>query len=106
MSPGKLAAQCGHAFIAACECCRASDPTRHAEYQNGTKVVLTVPDLPTLTELYERARFAGFPCSLIVDSGHVLPPHFDGSPIATAVGLGPVTRHEGDEITRRWPLVR
>lgn len=105
MSPGKMAAQAAHAFVAAIDVTRARDPTRHQEYQNGTKVVLTVPDLRKLTEIYERAVSAGLPCSWIIDSGHVHPPCFDGSPIATAVGLGPMTRTECEWITRKLRLV-
>jgi PTH2 family peptidyl-tRNA hydrolase len=105
MSPGKMAAQAAHAFYAAIDIARARDPTRHAEYQNGTKVVLTVPDLPSLERIYRLGQDAGLPVSWIVDQHHILPPHFDGSPIATAVGIGPVTRTECDRITRHLPLV-
>ena len=103
MSPGKLAAQAGHAFVAALA--RAS-PGRVAEYCNGTKVVLGARTLDELMEVYERASYEGLPCSLIEDSGHVMPPHFDGSPIITAVGIGPVLRHESHHITRKLNLVR
>jgi peptidyl-tRNA hydrolase len=103
-----MAAQAGHAFMDAADACRKVDPGRLAEYcedRHGTKVVLGA-SLPELEELYELAKDAGLPASWIVDSGHVMPPHFDGSPIVTAVGIGPARRHECHHITGRLALVR
>jgi peptidyl-tRNA hydrolase len=108
MSPGKLAAQAGHAFIEAFEACRKIDPGRAAAYHDGshgTKVVLAA-SLDVLLQTYEQARTADLPCCLITDAGHVMLPHFDGSPTITAVGIGPVTRAHSHAITRRLPLVR
>jgi len=33
-----------------------------------------------------------------------MPPFFDGSPIATALGIGPVQRHEVSHITDKFEL--
>lgn len=109
MSPGKLAAQTGHAFLDTFDLCRKEYPDRAAEYHNGchgTKVVLGAPDLDTLMFLHERAKEAGLPTTVITDSGHVMPPHFDGSPIVTAIGIGPCVRNESDPILKRLPLVK
>lgn len=109
MSPGKMAAQAGHAFLESYEVVRIRDPDRAAEYHNGshgTKVVLGAKDLTTLLDIYERAKVEGLPTVLITDSGHVMPPHFDGSPIVTAVGIGPVKRNEIHHTTKRLQVVR
>lgn len=108
MSPGKLAAQCGHAFLDVYDLCRKEYPDRAAAYHDGshgTKVVLET-DLAELLQLRERAMAEGLPAALIVDAGHVMPPHFDGNPVVTAVGIGPVMRHEIQHITGRLALVR
>lgn len=109
MSPGKLAAQTGHAFLDTFDLCRKEYPDRAARYHDGchgTKVVLAVRDLDELRWIHEQARMEGLPATMIVDSGHVMPPHFDGSEICTAVGIGPVLRHEIQHITGRLELVR
>lgn len=108
MSPGKMAAQAGHAFLDTFVQCRARDPTRAEEYHDGshgTKVVLGA-DLQTLMQIHELAKEFGLPSSLVIDSGHVMPPHFDGTPIVTAVGIGPARRHECPSFLRQLPLVR
>lgn len=100
MSPGKLAAQAGHAFVDTLHDAETNWDTDSAEYRDylryknerpGTKVVLVAPDEQTLRRIYEHA-IKWVPSSIIFDSGHVMPPHFDGSSILTAVGLGPCTR--------------
>lgn len=109
MSPGKMAAQTGHAFLDTFDLCRKEYPDRAAEYHDGchgTKVVLGARDETQLRELYELVKSEGLPCSLIIDSGHVLPPHFDGSPIVTAVGIGPARREEIHRFTKRLQVVR
>jgi peptidyl-tRNA hydrolase, PTH2 family len=109
MSPGKMAAQTGHAFLDTYDECRNKDPSRAAEYHDGchgTKVVLGAKSLDQLMLIYEQAKAEGLPCTVITDSGHVMPPHFDGSPIVTAVGIGPVTRNESHHITKRLNVVR
>lgn len=113
MSPGKMAAQAGHAF---CESLRSaeshwdqndasSDYAQYVADPPGTKVVLEAPDEFALLRAYREAQERGIPAALIYDSGHVLPPHFDGSSILTAVGLGPAFRQKAAPITRRFALV-
>lgn len=109
MSSGKLAAQAGHAFLDAFHVASRDRPEIATEYHNGrhgTKVVLGAPNLTTLMRVYEQAQLARLPCALITDSGHVFPPHFDGSPVITALGIGPVLREEIHSITKRLQLVR
>jgi PTH2 family peptidyl-tRNA hydrolase len=109
MPPGKAAAQAGHAFLesffAACEFA----PEIAAAYRAdppGTKVVLAARGLPELRHLAQGAADAGLPFALITDHGHVLPPHFDGGPVVTALGIGPARRDRIDHLVRRYKLVR
>lgn len=105
MPPGKLVAQGGHAYTDALDEARRRDPARAAAYDQpggGTKVALAAPSLATLERAYEACLAAGIPCALIVDAHHVLPPHFDGSPIVTALGIGPARRREVHSITKRF----
>lgn len=92
MSPGKAAAQSGHAFLGAF----LQAPTNlqnlyHAEGL-GTKVCLTAPNLETLLRAHWEAEQAGLPTSLIIDSGHKY--FHEGRPIVTALGVGPALKKE------------
>jgi peptidyl-tRNA hydrolase len=113
MSPGKLAAQAGHAFTEALHVAGTDydlDSDVHENYLKyqtehpGTKVVLCAPDEAALHRIYATAwKFV--PCTLVYDSGHVLPPHFDGKPILTALGLGPTTKAKAAPFIGKLALV-
>ena len=106
MSVGKAASQAGHAFL---DSFLSAAPDLARDYLSdghGTKVVLVAPDESALRYAYDRARGLGLPCALVVDSGHVHPPHFDGSPIVTALGIGPALRVNVVEITERLSLMK
>lgn len=106
MSAGKLASQAGHAFLDAYDQCRKDYPDRAEEYNtSGTKVVLRAKSSEHLIRAEQEAKALGIPCSLIIDSGHIMPPYFDGNPIITALGIGPATRSEIKRITKRFQLV-
>jgi len=105
MTPGKAAAQAGHAFLDSF--LRSPLQDRQAYLNDGgTKIVLTVPDEAALSELFFRARKAGLPCAMVIEQDHVMPPHFDGSPVPTAVGIGPIARDAARAITRDLPLLK
>lgn len=109
MSPGKLASQAGHAFLDTFAVCQKENPELAAEYhsgRHGTKVVAGATNEGQLMKAYELAKAAGLPCALIIDSGHVMPPFFDGNPIVTALGIGPARRDEIHAITKRFQLVK
>jgi peptidyl-tRNA hydrolase len=109
MSPGKMGAQTGHAFLDTYDLCRKEYPDRATAYHNGchgTKVILAAANEAKLLHAYELAKMSGVPCALITDSGHIMPPHFDGNPINTAIGIGPATRSEIHHITKNFPLVK
>ncbi|MBK1670680.1 hypothetical protein CKO28_21915 [Rhodovibrio sodomensis] len=102
MPPGKAAAQAGHAFAASLLAAVDLDPELLPVLQarSITRVVLCAGDLAALHVLHARARASGLPAALFEDRGHVLPPDFDGTPIATALGIGPCCRSAARPITR------
>jgi peptidyl-tRNA hydrolase len=107
MPPGKLSAQCGHAYLNAYDEAKLLRPAVTAGYKgsgNGTKICMYAKNLGGLLRAYREARAADLPCSLIIDRGHVLAPHFDGTPIITALGIGPAYRDEVEHITKRYTL--
>jgi peptidyl-tRNA hydrolase len=109
MPPGKLAAQTGHAFNNAMDKACELDPTIKARYKgtgNGTKITMYTKNRTQLIRAFREARAAGIPCDLIIDRGHILPPHFDGKPIITALGLGPTYADVAKPITKRFTLAR
>lgn len=93
MSSGKMASQAGHAFL---NSFIRAPPNRQELYHSdgiGTKVVLGA-SLMELEEIQLYCSKYNIPSHLIVDSGHISPPYFTGDPIITALGIGPVYRHE------------
>lgn len=108
MPSGKLTAQAGHAYLNAYIEASRIRPEIAAAYQAtglGTKVCLVASSEFRLLRAYEEARQAGLPCALIIDQHHVYPPHFDGSPIITALGIGPARKDEVRSITKRFSLL-
>ncbi len=109
MSPSKLAAQCGHAFVNAFEQARSARPAITSTYRGtgeGTKIVMYAKSLVLLLRAYRDLQSAGLPHHLVIDRGHVLPPHFTGEPIITALGFGPVYRDEVEHITKRYTMAK
>lgn len=107
MSPGKLAAQCGHAFSLAYEQALRDFPALCLKYKgtgNGTKICMYAKNQGQLLRAYEDILKTGVPCALVIDRGHVLPPHFDGQPIVTALGIGPVYADEARHVLKRYTL--
>jgi len=107
MTAGKAAAQLGHAFVNSLLNAHLSNPTIIKNYQAdglGTKVCLLANSLHELEIAYNQAKDQNLPCSLITDSGHVHLPDFDGSPVVTALGIGPCTRNEIGKIIKKFKL--
>lgn len=107
MPAGKLSAQTGHAFTLAYEAAQAKDPQLCAQYKgtgNGTKLTMYAKNLGQLLRAYREMLDQGTPCALIIDRGHVLPPHFDGQPIITALGIGPAYRDDIEKTLKRYTL--
>ena len=110
MPAGKLSSPAGHAYTDAILNAVENAPQRVADYRNGelggSKVTLECKNETQLINAFNAARQLGLPCSIVVDSTHILPPHFDGSPIITAVGIGPCKKSECSAITKRFNCVR
>lgn len=109
MPAGKIASQAGHAYVGAIFKSLEQDPSVLHQYHEddgiGTKVCLKSKNLPQLLRAHQEAKELGLPCFLVTDKGHILPPHFTGDPIITALGIGPAYRHEVNTITKRFNCV-
>lgn len=107
MTGGKAAAQLGHAFVNSLLEASKQNPNIIAEYQQdglGTKVCLVGETLFDLEKAYALAKERNLPCSLIIDSGHIHLPDFDGSPVVTALGIGPCTKAQIGNILKSFKL--
>ena len=105
---GKLAAQVAHASMKVffdrrgqteSACLVVPLTADMIEWVNGifTKVVLGVDSEADLLAVYEQARAAGLPCSLIQDVGAT---EFHGVPTYTTVAIGPAESEKIDPITK------
>lgn len=110
MTTGKLTSQACHAAKNCVLLAQQNNPALLEAYQGpdfiGTQVVLKAKNADALVRAYEQAKAAGLICSLIVDKNHVMLPHFTGEPIITALGIGPCTREQAHEITKRFSVVK
>lgn len=119
MRKGKMAAQAAHASTASA---LPRETANITEMGNGkvqisweldvaqlewfmglsTKIVVGARDEQHLMEIYEQAKQAGLPCSLIQDRGFT---EFGGVPTYTAVGIGPANEQLINTITGALPLM-
>lgn len=106
MPAGKLSAQTGHAYGDSLKIAERMDPERAERYRiaahGGSKVTLKAKNQQQLINAFAKIRQLGIPCALVVDKHHILLPHFDGSPIITALGIGPCTKAECREVTKKF----
>lgn len=111
MTEGKANAQSGHAYVDALlhSLSHPDDEIRaraeaYARLRPGTKISLDGGSAADFDLLIAKLRAQGVPHVVIVDRDHVEPPHFDGSPIVTAIGLGPFTRRDTPKCLRlpKW----
>lgn len=104
MSPGKAAAQAGHAFVHTTFANLNEDDMgdrRLGDYHGrdnqptmGTRIVLGV-NIYELTRVHNTLCLDKFlPHYLVTDSGHIFPPDFDGTYRETALGIGPLYDEE------------
>jgi PTH2 family peptidyl-tRNA hydrolase len=97
MSNGKCIAQAGHAFTSSLLQAISQEDLRansYAQLTPGTKITLDGGSDRDILLLKDRIEATGIPCFLVIDSGHVELPDFDGSPTITALGIGPCTRKD------------
>lgn len=106
MTPGKSASQAGHAFDDSISTA-PEELVQAYRSDHKTKIVLSAKNYETIHTAYEAAKSAGISCSMIVEENHVMPGTvFDGNPIITAIGIGPVERSEAKPICRRFKLMK
>ena len=110
MTPGKLASQACHADKNCVLLASRRDPELLRVYQGpdfiGTQIILKAKNEGALQRAFEEAQAAGLISSLIVDKTHVMPgTAFDGNPIVTALGIGPCTKEQAHQITKRFSVV-
>lgn len=74
------------------------------DWINGrfTKICVSADSLEELTAIYEKAKSAGVPCSLITDAGLT---EFNGIPTVTCCAIGPAWSNEVDPITGHLKLL-
>lgn len=107
MAPGKLASQATHASRISLLHFLKRHPDRIDEFIDlnscGSVVVLKAKNLGQLERARDQAEAAGLPTALFADREHVIPgTAFDGSPVVTALAIGPATREAMREITKRF----
>lgn len=106
MPIGKLSSQAGHAYGDALAIASDNYPELYKNYRNhelgGSKVTLKAKNENQLIQAYNQALEAGIPCAIVVDREHILPPHFNGQPIITALGIGPCTKEQVKHITKKF----
>jgi len=76
----------------------------YAALRPGAKVCLNGGSHAEMLRLLDRLAATPLPYVKIVDSGHVELPDFDGSPVLTAIGIGPIRRAEAPPFLKRLPL--
>lgn len=109
MPPGKFGALAAHAAQKSLKVAEKAMPGTQAHYEgsgNGTKLLMGAKNLHQLIRAYRDAKAAGLPCWLVIERGDVCPPSFDGSPVFTCLGIGPVYRDEAQCVTKRLSLLR
>lgn len=109
MPPGKLSSQAGHAYGDALSLASELCPDLYNRYRNndngGSKVTLSAKNENQILNAYMELKELGIPCSIVVDRNHIMLPHFDGSPIITALGVGPCTKDQTKHILKKFRCV-
>ena len=124
MRKGKIAAQCAHASmkvffdrriehfqvdtpLTACDAPHKmliplTDEMHAWVTGNFTKICVSVDSEQELLDIFNKAKEANLPCSLVVDSGLT---EFHGIPTKTVVAIGPAESEEVDKITGSLKLL-
>jgi PTH2 family peptidyl-tRNA hydrolase len=112
MRKGKIGAQCSHASMKVffdrfknekknVYSIKVSDEMNEWIQGAFTKIVVYVNSEEELLAIYDRAKEAGLPCSLIKDNGLT---EFGGVPTHTCIAIGPDKAEKIDLITGNLPL--
>ena len=100
LGQGKLAAQVAHASVESFLKAPQEDQKKWCDEQQK-KIVLKVKGEKDLIDIFERAKRARLPCTLVQDAGLTqIPPG-----TKTAVGIGPAEEEKIDRITGELPLL-
>jgi len=105
MRKGKMIAQGAHASLNAFMNAlhgHQHDLARNWHENMATKICVGVPSEQELLAVYQRAKDANIPCSIITDAGKT---EFNGVPTKTAVAIGPFRADEIDKITGTLTLL-
>lgn len=95
MPSGKSEVQFGHAVDGCLELTENSLLARYRS-ENRMKLSMEAADEAELRRIATRASERGVPYFLVTDAGHTV---FDG-PTVTCIGLGPMTKTDGNSLTR------
>ena len=103
MGKGKVAAQVAHASLAAAEAAQRMTPEWYDGWkeEGQAKIVLKVNSETALSDLFQKAKSAGLPATLIQDRG--LTQIEPGT--VTCLGVGPGPDAEIDRITGKLKLL-
>lgn len=100
LGKGKLAAQVAHASVESFLRTPEKDQKKWLS-ENQKKVVLKVKNEEDLIEIFDKAKRAGLPSTLVQDAGLTqIPPG-----TKTAVGIGPAEEEKIDRITGNLSLL-
>eukprot|EP01068_Selenidium_serpulae_P013426 Selendium_serpulae@DN5962_c3_g4_i2.p2 len=100
MTKGKIAAQCCHAAVGAVQ----TAPKSHLaqwERMGAAKIVVKVPDEPTLLTAYKKARSMGLNAYIVQDAGRTQ----IAAGSRTVVAVGPGEMSDIDEVTGEFKLL-
>lgn len=102
MRKGKMVAQGAHASVKV-TLENLDHPNVKAWLADAfTKITLKVESEKELKDIYESARTAGMPCSIILDAGRT---EFAGVPTLTCCAIGPAKKEDLDKITGHLKLL-
>lgn len=104
MTPGKIAAQTGHAYLDTYLQALSESPEVCEEYhdRHGIKIAMQVKKLHHLERIHNEAKEAGIPTALITDLGYYgVSEELQGQATVTAVGIGPAKRGQVEKILKR-----
>jgi peptidyl-tRNA hydrolase len=98
MTRGKGEVQFGHAVASCLVQALAQNPAlvEHYMAENQIKLAMEVDSLDTLMRIKEKAEKRGVNHALITDAAHTC----FSEPTITCIGLGPMTKTDGNALTR------
>ena len=98
MTRAKGEVQFGHAVASVLVQCMESRPELVRQYMadNQPKIAMEVDGINDLLKIKDKAEKRGVPCFLVTDAAHTV----FSEPTVTTLGLGPMTKTDGNSLTR------